>query len=148
MEYTIENLINTSLEYSNTNHDNAMALKYALMAASVSYNPRADVCCCVGEIYLTMGNMDWAEIWFNKALNNTSTWIDEVVPNSIYYTTIPLIKLCFIAYTKGEIEKAKEYNDAVLVIDPKNPTALSNLSLFESHGELNISGSTSDKQHA
>jgi hypothetical protein len=130
MKYTIDSLIQQSLKYKDENHDLDNALKYAMLAAALSYQPRADACCCIGEIYLSKGNDSWAKFWFEKALNNMSVWIDEQLPDSEYFTIIPLLKLCFIAHREGDDKAAKEYNDAVLAIDSKNEIALSNKKEF------------------
>ena len=131
MEYTIDSLIQESLRYKDKNNDLDNALKYAMLSASLSYQPRADSCCCIGEIYLLRNNLEWAKFWFEKALNNMTVWVDEVLPDKDYFTIIPLLKLAFISYSSGDMESAKKYNDAVLMIDKNNEIAISNKKEFE-----------------
>ena len=133
MEYTVDSLINESMKYKDKNNDLDNALKYAMLSAAITYQPRADSCCCIGEIYLLKNNFEWAKFWFEKALNNMTVWVDEILPDKDYFTIIPLLKLAFISYSLGDITSAKEYNDAVLLIEPENKIAKSNQKEFENH---------------
>lgn len=137
MEYTIDSLINESMKYKDKNNDLDNALKYAMLSAALSYQPRADSCCCIGEIYLLKNNLEWAKFWFEKALNNMTVWIDEILPDKDYFTIIPLLKLAFISYSLGDTTSAKEYNDAALLIEPENEIAKSNKKEFENHETKN-----------
>ena len=119
MEYTIDSLIQESLRYKDKNNDLDNALKYAMLSASLPYQPRAASCCCIGEIYLLRNNLEWAKFWFEKALNNMTVWVDEVLPDKDYFTIIPLLKLAFISYSSGDMDSAKRYNDAVLMYNNK-----------------------------
>lgn len=138
MEYNIDFLLNQSMKFKDENGDLDNALKYAMIAASLSFSPRADVCCNIGEIYLMKGNTEWAKFWYEKALQNTTVWIDEKLPDAEYFTIIPMLKLCFICHKIGDIDTAKEYNNAVLLIDPENEIALSNEKEF-SNSDKNAS---------
>jgi tetratricopeptide (TPR) repeat protein len=137
MNYNIDSLLNESLAYKDKSNDLDNALKYAMIAASLSYSPRADVCCCIGEIYLSKGNIEWAKFWYERALQNMSMWVDEQLPDADYFTIIPMLKLCFICHKSGDIDGAKEYNNAVLLIDPENEIALSNKKEFENSEKNN-----------
>lgn len=126
MEYAINGLLDIALKYKDKERNLDNALKYAMLASTLSYSPRADVCCTIGEIYLEKGNELWASFWYEKALNNFNVGIDEELPESEYSTIIPMLKLCFIEHKMGNIARAKEYNDAVLIIQPDNEIALNN----------------------
>ena len=130
MDYNIDYLVEQSLRYKDKECDLDNALKYGMIAASLSFSPRADVCCCIGEIYLLKGNTEWAKFWYERALNNMSVWVDEKLPDAEYFTIIPMLKLCFICHKMGDIESAMEYNNAALLIDPNNEIALSNKKEF------------------
>ena len=60
-----------------------------------------------------------------------TVWVDEILPDKDYFTIIPLLKLAFISYSSGDMDSAKRYNEAVLMIDPKNEIAISNKKEFE-----------------
>jgi tetratricopeptide (TPR) repeat protein len=128
--FTTDNLLNKALEFKDKNNDLDLALKYAYLAASTTYSPRADICATIGEIYLMKGNLHWAKFWYERALNNISVGINEQMVDPDYYTVIPMLKLCFINHKMGNDEAAKEMNDAVLLISPNNEIALSNKAQF------------------
>lgn len=132
-EYSVEELINKAMYYKDEANDLNLALKYASLATIVTYSPRADACCLMGEIYLLKGNVEWAIRWYKSALNNITMDMDEVIPDKSYLTIIPLIKLAFISHGMGEDEKAIEYYDAVLKLDPKNEIALKNKGALEAN---------------
>ena len=127
MVYEINELIRTALMYKDVKHDSTLALKYAYMAAVMSYSPRADVCCTIGEIYLSSKNYEWAKFWYEKAINNLNCAIDEEMVSPDYYTTIPLLKLGYINHMIGDDAIASEYFLSVLKIDPDNEVATHNL---------------------
>lgn len=129
--------LNEALKHKDVTHDLDLALKYAYLAASATYSPRADVCCVLGEIYLMKGNYIWAKNWYEKALYNETTGFDEKRPDQEFYGSIPMLKLGFILHNLGRNEEATDYFKAVLKIEPDNQTAKENLSLIQKEIEEN-----------
>ena len=127
MDFNTDELLKKALMYKDVNHDLDLALKYATLASVCTFSPRADVCCTIGEIYLEKGNCTWAKFWYERAMNNMTCGIDEVLVDSEYWTTIPLLKLGFISHVMGNDEGALELFEAVLKIDPNNEIAKNNI---------------------
>jgi tetratricopeptide (TPR) repeat protein len=107
------------------------ALKYAALASVSTDYPRADVCCHMGDLYLEMGNLVWARFWFEAAIGNIYVDISGEKLDESFYTWIPMLRLSYIMYTIGDIDKAIEYNNAVLLIQPENEDAISNAEVFK-----------------
>lgn len=127
---TIDELIEKALYYIDTEKNIQLALKYGYMAASLTYTPRADVCCVIGEAYMMICNYEWAKKWYKSAISNNSCGFDEVVPDQEYFTTIPLIKLGAIEHAVGNDAEALELYNSVLKFDPDNEIALENVKII------------------
>jgi tetratricopeptide (TPR) repeat protein len=122
-----EELLHKALEYKGQVKDLDIALKYAAMSVISTWSPRADACCVMGEVYLERGNLQWSKFWYEKAVNNMSCGVDEELPDSKYFTTIPMLKLGYIDYKMGNYKSALEYFEAVLNIEPDNEIAKDNI---------------------
>ena len=131
MVYEINQLVNDALYYKDVKKDFDIALKYAYTAAICTFSPRADVCCTIGEIYLSKGNLEWAKFWYERAVNNTNTAIDEQSVDEDYFTTRPFLKLGYITYNLGDDASAEQYYRAVLMYHPDNEIAQNSLSVIE-----------------
>ena len=131
MVYEINQLLNDALFYKDVRRDLDIALKYAYMAAISSFSPRADVCCTIGEIYLDKNNFEWAKFWYEKAINNMNTAMDEEMVDEEYFTTIPLLKLGYIMHNLDDDESSEQYYKAVLKYQPDNEIAKNSLSVLE-----------------
>lgn len=108
------------------------AFKYALLAISCTENPRSDVCCALGDIYMQKNNVDWAIFWYEKAYNNIATGFDAVFLETHTYTTTPLLQLCVLYYKKGDIDKSIEMNKLAEYYDPNNESVIHNNNFFKS----------------
>lgn len=131
MTFEINDLLNNALLFKDVKHDLDIALKYAYMAAVLSYSPRADVCCTIGEIYLEKKNYEWARFWYEKALNNMNMSVDEEMVDADYYTVIPLLKLGFITHKMGDDDASEECFRAVLKVRPDDEVAKNNIAILE-----------------
>jgi len=87
--------------------DYSEALKYAAMATISTYSPRADACCCIGDIYLKLSNGEWAIKWYKNAMSSTTEGC-----NPAFSTWIPLIKISQAYLLVLNIDKAEEYVSA------------------------------------
>ena len=83
------------------------ALKYAAMATIATPTPRADACCCIGDVYLEFGESTWAMKWYEHAISNTSDKCDFS-----FYTWIPLLKIAQCHLLMTNYDKTEEYISA------------------------------------
>lgn len=102
------------------------ALKYAMLAVSCTDTPRADVCCCAGEIYMMKGKLRWASWWFEKAIGSVWVGINGETIDNMYSTWFPMLKLSYIYYKENRIDDSLDMTEAVLKIVPDNEDALAN----------------------
>lgn len=107
------------------------AFTYALLAISCTENPRSDVCCALGDIYMQKNNIDWAIFWYEKAYNNIANGFDAVFLETHTYTTTPLLQLCVLYYRKGNIDKSIEMNKLAEYYEPMNKSVIHNNNFFK-----------------
>lgn len=125
----LNDFMNMSMIYKEKkDYDNA--LKYAALATISTKYPRADACCQMGDIYLSINNLQWAELWFKAAIGNVQIDINGNTIDESFSTWIPMLKLSYVYYMMEDIDKAKAMNDAVLLIQPQNADALANKEIF------------------
>lgn len=110
-------------------------IKNALTALFKTFSfdkPRCEICCLIGNIFMSQNNYKTAIFWFELALslpsNDKNGGFDDL--NSNGFT--PCIQLC-ICYDKlGNYKKAEEYNRRAGQFRPKSSAYLHNLSYFDS----------------
>lgn len=110
--------VNAFIELSNLYNqrgDLNEALKYAAMATITTLTPRADACCCIGDIYLELGETTWAMKWYENAVSNASDKCDFS-----FYTWIPLLKIAQSYLILSDFDKAEEYISAAEKLAGKN----------------------------
>lgn len=115
--------------YENKNNKRK-AYEYAIMAATLTSKPRADVCCRVGDLYLADKNYSMAKIWFDLALDNEPNETDNTFFDKQYSTSYPMLQLCVVEYWLGNVEKAIEYNEAYGKLKPDSTAYLYNKEFF------------------
>lgn len=93
------------------NLDNAF--KYAAIATISSNNPRADICCIMGGLYFSQGNIPWAIRWYKAAISNTSSHI-----NPAFSTWFPAAMLGSIYAANDDLETAVTYLNTAKVLNP------------------------------
>ena len=98
--------------------------KYLLLGVGYNWSPRKGL-----DSFIELSKR--LDDRFRIVLVGTNDKIDEILPDKDYFTIIPLLKLAFISYSSGDMESAKKYNDAVLMIDKNNEIAISNKKEFE-----------------
>ena len=110
------------------------AFKYALLAVSCTNNPRSDVCCALGDIYLQKNNFDWSIFWYEKAYNNIATGFECVFLETNTYTITPILQLCLLYFKKDNTKKSFEMHKLAEKIDPNNDSVINNRAYFKSIG--------------
>lgn len=80
--------------------------------------PRAEVCCDIGNYFLTKNNIDIAVYWYKRALECERKDEKGGFISEDCYGYIPLIQLCVCYDKKGNIKKANEYNELAGVLKP------------------------------
>ena len=89
------------------------ALKYASLATIVSDVPRADACCRIGDLYAINRQTKWAKMWYTNSIQNVSNEID-----SLFYTWLPLQKMCQMLMMEGNFKEALKYVESALIFNP------------------------------
>jgi len=117
--------------YQTVKHDQDNALKCAMLGATCTAIPRADICCIIGDIYKSRKNWIWAKFWYERAVDNVSEKLDATFLDPSCYTWKPRLNLCVCEYNLGNFEAAERYNDEVLQIVPDNVDAINNKKVFE-----------------
>jgi len=106
------------------------AYEYAIMAAPLTSTPRADVCCRIGDLYLSDKNYKMAKIWYDLALDNEPEKTENTFFDRQYATTYPMLQLCVVEYWLGNVEKSIEYNEKYGKIKPESSAYLYNKEFF------------------
>lgn len=94
--------------------------------------PRAEVCCKLGQYFISKKNYTLAIYWLKEALNKTYDISSGGFFSKDYYDFIPYIELCVCYYYLGNIELAIKYNEKAGSIKPTNENYLNNKAFFES----------------
>lgn len=110
--------------------DDASALE--TLFKSLSYDqPRAEICCDIGNHFFSRNRYDIAIFWYETALNRKMDSQSGAFVLIDCYGYIPYIQLC-VCYDKlGNHKKAYEMNEAAGEIKPKNEAYLFNKKYFD-----------------
>ena len=93
--------------------------------------PRAEVCCHLGQYFISKKNYTHAIYWFEEALSKKYDISSGGFFSKDYYDFIPYIQLCVCYYNLGNIPLAIEYNKKAGSIKPTNENYLKNKSFFD-----------------
>ncbi len=105
----------------------------SLLFKSFEYDvPRAEVCCNIGQHFISKKNYTLAIYWLKEALDKKYDISSGGFFSKDYYDFIPYINLCVCYYHLGDIDHAIEYNEMAGSIKPENPSYLNNKTFFES----------------
>ena len=129
----IENKISSCIDlfhlYISLN-DEPNAIMY--LFKSFEYDtPRAEVCCKLGQYFISKKQYTLAIYWLNIALNCEYDISSGGFFSKDYYDFIPLIELCVCYYNLGNISIAMEYNEKAGNLKPTNESYLNNKAFFE-----------------
>lgn len=130
----VENKISACLDlyyiYSALDNEN---LALTSLLKSFEYDkPRAEVCCKLGQHFISKQNYNLAIYWLKEALNNKYDISSGGFFTKDYYDFVPYIELCVCYYYLGDIELATHYNELAGSIKPTNESYLNNKAFFES----------------
>jgi len=129
----IENKISACLDlydiYTALKDEN-MAL-YSLFKSFEYDTPRAEVCCKIGQHFISKSNYILAIYWLNEALMQKYDISSGGFFCKDYYDFIPYIELCVCHYNLGNVEIAIEYNEKAGTIKPNNESYLNNKAFFD-----------------
>lgn len=93
--------------------------------------PRAEVCCNIGQYFISKNNFDLAIYWLKEALNKTYDISSGGFFSKDFYDFVPYIELCVCYYNLGNIDLAIEYNKKAGSIKPNDESYLNNKAFFE-----------------
>jgi len=93
--------------------------------------PRAEICCKLGQYFISKKNYNLAIYWLNVALNDKYDISSGGFFTKDYYDFVPLIELCVCYYYLGNIELAIEYNEKAGHVKPNDINYLNNKAFFE-----------------
>lgn len=93
--------------------------------------PRADICCKLGEHFLSSQKFKQAIFWYKVALGCIPENENWGIDRKEYYTWIPSIQLC-VCYSKlGDYESAYYYNEITSYYIPSSPKVEHNRKFFK-----------------
>ena len=95
-------------------------------------NPRADICCEIGNVFFDSANYKSAIFWYELAANQKPSAQSHGFVYHDYYGYIPCIQLCLCYYQLGDLEKAIAYNERAGVYKPESAAFLYNKNFFNS----------------
>ena len=111
--------------------DNEKSALSSLFKSFEYDTPRAEVCCKLGQYFISKKNYNLAVYWLNVALNDKYDISSGGFFTKDYYDFVPLIELCVCYYYLGDIELAIEYNEKAGSIKPNDINYLNNKAFFE-----------------
>lgn len=97
-------------------------------ALSIS-QPRADLCCALGRIFLERGDLDAAEFWYALAPDQYKRARGGFVCAD-FGGYIPYLQLCVIFWRRGDKAAAEEFNRLAGACNPHGKEYLYNLEFF------------------
>lgn len=92
--------------------------------------PRAEICCDIGEYFANLGRINLAIYWYKEALNKTPPNASGAFISRDCYDFIPLLQLCVLYYALGDEKQAKENNEKAASIKPNNAAVIYNKNFF------------------
>lgn len=122
-------LMNTAIIYRMRKQDDDALLT---LLKSFKYDaPRADFCCCIGDILLDRRIIDGAIYWYKEASKLIPPEGYLGIMNRSYYTWIPNLQLCVAYFMKGDIESSEFYNEEAAKYIPYDSKVEHNRELFK-----------------
>lgn len=93
--------------------------------------PRAEICCDIGEIFFRRQDYSTAAYWYRQALACPRYDTDGgfVIPDCYGY--IPSLQLCVCMYRLGDFYAAEKYNTAASKFKPDSQACIYNKSFFK-----------------
>lgn len=97
--------------------------------------PRAELCCQIGDLLFTQGQIQSAVYWYQVALKQTRNDSSGAFVQPDCYDYHPYIQLCLCYDRLGDHQKANAYNEKAGRIKPGSKAYLYNKSYFEKRAD-------------
>lgn len=111
-----------------------------LLEVLKSVEPKGELCCKIGEVYLLRGMPDSAVFWYKSAL----TLSDEVYRGGFvrreYTTIVPALQLTATLYSLGRTKEAEEYHILSKLLSPEHPSVKFNERFFKNFQKTENNG--------
>lgn len=104
----------------------------ALLRSFQFDNPRAEVCCDLGQHFYEREQYRQAIYWYEMARTMTPDPTGGGFCRPDCYGFIPDLQLCMCHFKLGELQKAEHYNQLAEQLKPEDQTVLHNKTYFES----------------
>lgn len=127
-----ENKIEACLDLSycyremNNSHKALQILLYSFLFD----NPRSEIMCQIGLIFMSLEQYEQAIYWYLKALENQRDENSGAFVQKSCYDFIPYIQLCVCYDRLGNHELAYQYNELAGKLKPNDPSYLFNQAYF------------------
>lgn len=131
----VENKISAliDLHYIYISKENTSKALYSLFKTFELKAPKAEVCCHIGNIFISRREYHLAIYWFTQALNGSYDISSGAFVSPDYYYFIPYIQLCVCYYNMGDIDKAIFYNNLAGKEKPESDSYMKNVKFFEEY---------------
>ncbi len=88
--------------------------------------PRANVCCKIGDYFLSLKNYLLSIYWYNLAISLDIKTQNAGFIEKLYFDYYPYLQLCVAYYGIGDFEKSLKYNTLAHEINPSKITTNNN----------------------
>lgn len=129
----IENKVSACLDlcHCHMKQKKWLKAKQSLLKSLEFTQPRAQICCELGDLFVQDGDYNLAKFWYNLALSDKENAESGAFVETQFYTTYPLLMLCVCCYKLGDIDGSETYNTLAGQHDPNNVYYLNNVEFFK-----------------
>lgn len=103
----------------------------SLSESFVHAEPRAEICCAIGHIFLSQRKYAQAVFWYEAALRTEFPAENTGFSEPDCHDFIPLMQLCVCHDRMGNLRLAKAYNDRAGRIKPRSKSVQQNQKYFQ-----------------
>ena len=93
--------------------------------------PRAEICCCIGECFMYYEEYKEAVFWYQLALKRNRKDKEGAFIREDCYGFLPSIQLCVCYWMLHDKEKSSYYHTLSKIYRPKHPAVLYNDKIFQ-----------------
>lgn len=97
--------------------------------------PRAEICCCIGDYFIEQSRWKEASFWYRVALQTPMKEERCGFVRKDCYGYLPAIQLCVCYYWLHDIEKAIQYNEKAALYNPMSEAVQYNREFFGNPSE-------------
>ena len=106
-------------------------LKYLFQTFQYDY-PRANVCCKIGDHFLTDKKIETAKFWYTLAIETKQNYAKGGFFDAQYQNYYPYLQLCVCCYQLNDIKNAIFYNEMAERFNPNSVAVKHNKEFFNS----------------